>query len=235
MIQRLLTSAVRAPLRAGALVASAALLSTALLGCTTGTPAAPEGSKIFLAFAYVPGSQDFATGEFEAVVQVRVLDSVSDVPQTGVGVFFRVTQGPGSFVEADSVRTTNDGTAQNVLVASGEVTLVVSSGPTEAELTLDVNSGTTTEDQFPTACFTTDINGTRVTVDVGCSTDEDCSGDEPDTFTVDWGDGSVDRDLPFSQGDVDHTYSPGSYDITVSVTDCQNLTDTASPRSVTIS
>jgi hypothetical protein len=220
--------------RPAALVAGAALLATALLGCTTGTPAAPEGSKIFLSFAYVPGSQDFSTGEYEAVVQVRVLDSVSDVPQTGVGVFFRVTQGPGSFVESGSVRTTNDGTAQNVLVASGEVTLVVSSGATEAELTLNVNSGTTTEDQFPEACFTVDVNGTRVTVDVGCSSDEDCSDDEPDTFTVDWGDGTVDSDLPFSQGDVEHVYSPGDYDIDVSVTDCQNLTDTAPTRSITV-
>ena len=235
MIARSNSSAAGALSRAAGLATAAALCAVALLGCTTGTPAAPEGSKIFLAFAYVPGSQDFATGEFEAVVQVRVLDSISDVPQTGVGVFFRVTQGPGNFIESNSIRTTNDGTAQNVLVASGEVTLVVSSGATEAELTLDVNSGTTTEDQFPEACFTTDVNGTRVTVDVGCSTDEDCSGDEPDTFTVDWGDGTVDRELPFCQGDVEHTYTPGTYPITVSVTDCQNLTDTTNSRDVTVS
>ncbi len=47
---------------------------------TTGTPAAPEGSKIFLTFAYVPGSQRFATGDFEAVIQVRVLDAPPGSP-----------------------------------------------------------------------------------------------------------------------------------------------------------
>ena len=233
MIQHLLSAAFKTPLRA-AVLAAAALLATSFLGCTTGTPAAPEGSKIFLTFAYVPGSQIFATGAFEAVIQVRVLDSVSDVPQTGVGVFFRVTQGPGNFVESGSIRTTNDGTAQNVLIASDEVTLTVSSGVTEAELTLNVNSGTTTEDQFPEACFTVDIDGRVVTVDVGCSSDEDCADNEPDSFTVDWGDDSIDRDLPFSQGDIDHTYSSGNYDITVSVTDCQNLTDTAPTRNIDI-
>ena len=208
-----------------------------LLGCTTGTPAAPEGSKMFATFAYVPGSQDFGTGEFEAIVNVRVLDSISDVPQTGVGVFFRVISGPGSFLRSDAVRTDNDGKAQNVLIASGEVTVVASSGDTQVELTLDVNSGTTTEDQFPDACFTISQGGTgnaTVTVDVSCSTDADCSGGVPDRFTVDWGDGTIDRDLPFSQGDIDHVYSSGSHVITVSVTDCQNLTDTAPTRMVTV-
>ena len=225
------------PARAFGLLALGLLATAGLLGCTSGTPAAPEGSKIFITYAYVPGSQDFGTGEFEAVITARVLDSISDVPQTGVGVFFRVSTGPGSFVESASIRTDNDGVAQNVLLGGGEVTIIASSGDTEAELTLDVNSGSSGEDQFPEACFTVQQSGTGnsvVEVDVTCSTDEDCAGGEPDSFTVDWGDGTVDNDLPFTQGDVQHTYSPGSWDITVSVTDCQNLTDTAPTRTITV-
>lgn len=221
--------------RALVLLGLAALLGAALLGCTTGTPAAPEGSKIFLTFGYA--AQDFDTGDYEAVIVARVLDEVSDVPQTGVGVFFRVSSGPGSFIESDAVRTDNDGIAQNVLIGSGEVTLVVSSGVSEAELTLDVNSGTSPEVQLPDACFTVDQSGTGnsvVTVDVGCSEAPECADEEPDTFTVDWGDGATDNDLPFSQGDVMHTYQPGSWDIVVSVSDCQGLTDTAPTRTITV-
>lgn len=215
----------------------AAALAALALGCHSGTPAAPEGTDILLSFAYREGTQDFATGDFEAIIQARLVDSLSNVPQVGVGVFFIVDSGPGTFFD-DFVVTDGGGKARSILSANGAtssnpVTVRVSSGGAmEATLTLDVSSGSASVDFPPEACFTVDTTGTNVLIDVGCTTDDDCE-DDADFYSVDWGDGTTDDDLPFSDDTVDHDYANGTYTIEVTVRDCQNLTDTAS-RTVTV-
>src|SRR5690349_11533312 len=86
-------SALRGRLALAACTASLGV--AALLGCTTGDPAAPEGSEIVASCEYVPGTRQVVAGNFDAIVKALVLDAVSDVPQVGVGVYFIVTNGPG--------------------------------------------------------------------------------------------------------------------------------------------
>jgi hypothetical protein len=233
-------------------VACAALLALALtaagLGCSSGTPAAPEGTEIAVSYEYVEGTRNLTSGDFDAIIRALVLDSESDVPQVGVGVYFRVTGGPGAFTVVGPVETDEDGWAQSILVARGalstnKVSIEVSSGPAVAELDIDVNGGFSSTNEPPEAAFTISPNPPRagqvVTVDVGDSSDADCPNDEPETWEVDWGDSSTPDEGRFSSDtEATHTYASGSagqsVTIRVTVEDCTGLTDSAT-RTVTLS
>lgn len=214
------------------LAVSSISLALFTLGCHSGTPAAPEGSKLSIRFEYVEGTRDLATGDFEAIVSVRALDQISDVPQVGVGVFFEVESGPGSFAVTGPVTTDGGGNAQNVLIASGavrdnDVTVSAFSGDNLSDsLSLNVEQGRSSSDFLPDACFTWSTDMLELEVDVSCSSDLDCPTDDPDEWAIDWGDGSAEQTFPFSQTTATHTYaSGGSYDVSIEVTDCQDLRD----------
>jgi hypothetical protein len=218
-----------------------------LIACTTGTPAAPEGTEIPIAYEYIPGSRDVLLGNFDAIISATVIDQVSDVPQVGVGVYFRVTAGPGQFTEEGPVITNNAGHAESVLIGRGatstnKVSVEVSSGPTIAKLDIDVNGGFSPTNDPPNASFTLSPDPPRanqdVTVNVSGSSDTDCPGGDPETWSVNWGDGTTDSNLQFDTTTTKvHRYATNlggtSVTIVVTVEDCTGLEDTAS-KTVTV-
>jgi hypothetical protein len=217
------------------------LAVTSLVGCHSGTPAAPEGTRILVDYEYI--TRDVASGDFEARIFVRALDEVSNAPAVGVGVFFRVEEGPGRFLVQDAVRTTGGGYAENVLIATGAtatppnpVTVSAFSGEAASDtLVLDVLSGSVSQNTPPVASLRVTPSNPRVnmdvTADVGDSTDDDCPDQEPDRWSVDWGDGSPVESFNFSDPEATHQYeTAGSYDIEVTVVDCRGATDTATQR-----
>lgn len=219
--------------------ALAALAAGMIIGCTTGTPAAPEGTEIPIAYEYIPGSRDVLLGNFDAIISATVIDQVSDVPQVGVGVYFRVTAGPGQFTEEGPVITNHAGHAESVLIARGatstnRVSVEVSSGPATAKLDIDVNGGFSATNESPTASFTISPDPPRVnqdvTVNVSASSDPDCPGGDPETWSVAWGDGLSDTGLVFDTTTTKtHRYTAAAtVTITVTVEDCTGLEDTAS-------
>ena len=96
---------------------TATILIAAALGCSSGTPAAPEGTEIPVSYEYI--TRNLTSGDFEAIIRATVIDQVSDVPQVGVGVYFRVTGGPGAFNNQGPIRTDDDGRAESVLIGRG--------------------------------------------------------------------------------------------------------------------
>lgn len=231
-----------------ALASVIAVAATALaLGCSTGTPAAPEGTEIYATFDFV--ECNIETGDFEVLLQTRVLDTLSGVPQTGVDVLFLKTEGLGRFLPSAqsqaTVRTNNDGIARILLEAesaldsASEVTVrMVSGGAEEAEISLVACGGTSPTARPPDARFTVTpdmaTTGETVTVDVSGSSDPDCPGGEPDDWAVDWGDGA------FSSGSFDgsttatHSYSTaGTFTIELTVENCVGEEDTTS-RSLSV-
>lgn len=225
---------------------AAGLLVLATLACTTGTPSAPDGTEIPVSYEYI--TRNLVSGDFEAIINATVIDQVSDVPQVGVGVYFRVSGGPGAFVNEGPVRTDDRGHAESVLIGRGalstnKISVEVSSGPAVAKLDIDVTGGFSSTNEPPTAAFTVTPNPPRAgqvaTVDVAGSSDPDCPGDDPETWTVDWGDGTTADDGRFeTTTDVTHTYASGtagqSFTIKLTVEDCTGLTDSAT-KSVTLS
>ena len=242
------TTNMRRDVKTRALIAAGATLAAGVLvlGCETGTPAAPEGTEIPVTYEYI--SRDIPTGNFDAIISATVIDQDSDVPQVGVGVYFRVTGGPGQFVDTGPIETDEDGHAESVLVAHGathtpsnKVSIEVSSGPTTAQLDIDVEGGFSETNQPPVASFTLNPNPPRAgqvaTVDVGGSTDADCPGGDPTSWTVEWGEGSP-TEGTFSNGtSATHTYpssaAGSTYTIRVTVEDCTGLTHSTS-RTVTL-
>ena len=229
--------------RIGPALALAAGVASILLGCNVGTPAAPEGTEIPIAYEYM--SRDIALGNFDAIISATVIDKVSDVPQVGVGVYFRVTGGPGQFTEEGPVITNNAGHAESILIGRGaippiKVSVEVSSGPTIAKLDINATGGFSLTNLPPTASFTLSPDdptvNTVTTVNVSASSDSDCPGGKPETWTVNWGDNTpTDTGLQFSTMPTKtHTYTAtGSVTIVVTVTDCTGLTATAS-KTVTV-
>lgn len=237
----------RAPssLRRTLLRSMAALGLAALIGCNAGTPAAPEGTEIPVSCEFL--TRDVPSGNFEALIKAVVIDADSDVPQVGVGVYFRVKSGPGEMADEGPIRTDNDGRAQAVLVARGatagnKVTIQVSSGPVTSEIQVDVLGC------FASASVPPVLNVSRtptgqvsvtqaVTIDMSGSTDSDCSGGKPDRWEINWGDGQTTRGQFATDDNPTHDYddslvptSPAGATvdktITITITDCQGLTDT---------
>lgn len=222
----------------GLAAAIGAGLLAATLACHSGTPAAPEGSEIPVTCEFL--SRDVATGNFEALIKAVVIDEESDVPQVGVGVYFRVRSGPGEMVDEGPIRTDNDGRAQAVLIGRGatagnDVTVEVSSGSATAEISLDVEGCFSATAVRPRLVFTLTPNPARanqdVRVDLSDSTDSDCPGGKPETWRIDWGDGDVDEGDFDTSDEATHRYQtadiPASNELTVEieVEDCQGLTD----------
>lgn len=215
-----------------ALAAIAAPAAFMLLGCHAGTPAAPEGTEIPVSCAFI--SRDIPAGNFDAVISATVIDKDSDVPQVGVGVYFRVTQGPGEIVNQGPIVTDNHGHAETVLLGRGvtgtnKVSVEVSSGATIAKLDLSATGCFSSTNVPPTASFTVAPNPPSVTgmvtVDVSGSSDTDCPGGDPDTWTVDWGDSTAPSTGRFAtttqaMHDYADTRRGMSTTITVTVEDC---------------
>jgi hypothetical protein len=227
-----------------AAAAASAALAALVVGCHSGTPAAPEGTEIPVSCEFL--SRDVTTGDFEALIKAVVIDEESDVPQVGVGVYFRVSGGPGEMSDEGPIRTDNAGRAQSVLIGRGatvgnDVTVDVSSGSATAEITLDVGGcfsatavrprlvATVTPNPAPNP---TASNPTEVTVDLSRSTDSDCPGGEPDSWSINWGDGETTTDQFADEDSPTHDYVPSdvptdrTVTIDIEVEDCQNLTDT---------
>ena len=219
--------------------ALAAGLAAAILGCHAGTPAAPEGSEIPVTCEFL--NRDVTTGNFEALIKAVVIDELSDVPQVGVGVYFRVSSGPGEMVDEGPIRTDNDGRAQAVLIGRGatvgnDVTVQVSSGEATAEIALDVGGCFSSTAVRPRLVVTVSPNPARagqvVTVDISDSTDSDCPGGEPDSWRITWGDGETSTDDFADEDKPEHTYTASdvpadnTLDIEIEIEDCQGLTAT---------
>lgn len=215
----------------------AAPLAATLLACHSGTPAAPEGTEIALNCEFI--TRDVATGNFEAIIKSIVIDEESDVPQVGVGVYFRVKSGPGEMNDEGPIVTDNDGRAQAVLVARGatdanDVTVEVSSGPASSEITLDVLGCFSASAQRPVLDANVSPNPARadqdVTVDLSDSSDTDCPGGKPDSWRIDWGDGEVTSDEFADEDQPTHRYTTSdiptdrTLDIEIEIEDCQGLT-----------
>ncbi|MEM7248950.1 MAG: PKD domain-containing protein [Acidobacteriota bacterium] len=216
-------------------ILAAATVGAALLAlaCTSGTPAAPEGTEILLRFDFVDGSRDLVSGDFQAIITATLFDEDSNVPQTGVGVFFEVTNGPGTF-EFETVNTDNGGRARNVLTADGaqvgnEVTFRAFSGVSTSN-TLSLNVEQASGNAPPMACIRSANatgGGLQVTLDIGCSEAPACRDNQISDWEVDWGDGTAPQNLAGTTNIAMHTYaSAGSYTIRVTVDDCQNLSST---------
>ena len=224
-------SLLRTPSLLAAFVAPAAA-GCLLLGCHAGTPAAPDGTEIPVSCAFI--SRDIPAGNFDAVISATVIDKDSDVPQVGVGVYFRVTQGPGSIVNQGPVVTDNHGHAETVLLGRGvigtdKVSVEVSSGATIAKLDISATGCFSSTNVPPIAAFTLAPTAPSVTgnttVDVATSSDADCPGGKPDTWTVDWGDGTTPDTGRFATTTVvTHDYADTrrgmSTTISVTVVDC---------------
>lgn len=219
-------------------IAAAVALSGAglLLGCTTGTPAAPEGSEMQLDCDVV--ASDPPAGNFTSIIVASVRDAVSDVPAVGVGVFFRVASGPASLQGQNPVVTDDDGLARIIVVGTAafgndSVDIEASSGEVEADISIGVAGCTGGGGaQEPVARMTvtppTPDIGEEVEVNVSSSTDADCAGMEPDDWEVDWGDGTTRSTGSFDSATIArHTYSGMARTVTivVTVTDCNGLTD----------
>ncbi len=234
-------------LRAAGLRLAGALLLTAsagagLLGCHAGTPAAPEGTEILLTCEFL--SRDLITGNFEAIIKAQVLDLESDVPQVGVGVFFRVSAGPGTIATTGPVVTDNSGRAQAVLVGRGatsgnEVTVRVSSGPATADITMGASGCASSSAVPPRLVFTVSPNPARVTqivtVNMSASTDTDCPGGKPTSWRIEWGDALTTNDTFANTDAPTHDYRDDiiptgqttmTVTIRITITDCQGLTAT---------
>lgn len=226
--------------RAAALLLSATLCAS-IVGCHSGTPSAPEGTEIPVTCEFI--SQDVTTGNFEALIKAVVIDEESDVPQVGVGVYFRVRSGPGEIRSGGPIRTDNAGRAQAVLVGQGatagnEVTVEVSSGPASAEIELDVIGCFSATAVRPRLVATVSPNpadrtGDNVVVDLSRSTDSDCPGGVPVSYTINWGDGDTTNEDFATEDKPDHDYAaadipaaPGTLDIEIEIEDCQGLKDT---------
>ena len=220
--------------------ALAAALAVSGLGCHSGSPAAPGGITIFTTCEYVPGARDFTTGNFEARITALLLDTESNVPQTGVGVFFVIDSGPGTFAAVSPIRTNNAGQASNTLIATGatsgnKVKAKVFSGATTVDLDIDVVGCDSTGNAPPRISLsvspaTTPIN-TDVRVDVTGTTDDGCGAGgttTPREWSVDWGDGTVKQDIQFaSDKEETHRYTTAdTYFVRVTVEDCGGLTST---------
>jgi hypothetical protein len=229
------------PRIAGFLAAASTVAATSLLlACHSGTPAAPEGSEIATGCEFI--SRNPTTGDFEAILNATVMDATSNVPQVGVGVFFRVASGNGQVQFEGPIRTDDDGHAESVLVATGAtaanpVSVQVSSGPAEATLQLSVTGCSGRSADPPRAALTLNPTsghraGQAITSNVGTSTDADCPSGKPDTWRVDWGDSTPPDEGSFTGTDTEatHTYAASlagtSVTITVTVTDCTGLTAT---------
>lgn len=218
--------------------ALAAMLVAACLACHTGTPAAPEGTEIPVTCEFI--TRDIGSGNFDALIKAVVIDEVSDVPQVGVGVYFRVRSGPGVMSNEGPIRTDNEGRAESVLLGRGatagnRVTVDVSSGAATAEIAMDVTQCISTVTLPPRLVYTLTPNPARVnqdvTVDMSDSTDSDCTGGVPESWRVTWGDGDVDTGDFEDDDTVTHRYQaadiPASnrLDVEIRIEDCQGLTD----------
>jgi len=220
--------------------ATSVLGLAALLACTTGDPAAPEGSEIIASCEFVPGTRVPAAGNFDAIVKALVLDAVSDVPQVGVGVYFIVTTGPGVMEREGPILTNSQGRAQAILTARGAtdgnaVTVSLQSGEAHTDLSMDISGCVSSSSEAPVAAFTLNPDpptvGPGLTADFATSTDADCPTGKPDSWTIRWGDARSDSGQFASDHDAVHDYADNLVNtqvtIEVEVTDCTGLRDTA--------
>jgi hypothetical protein len=226
--------------------ASAALGLAALVACTTGDPAAPEGSEIVASCEYVPGTRQVAAGNFDAIVKALVLDATSDVPQVGVGVYFIVSNGPGVMEREGPILTDSHGRAQAILVARGAiasnaVTVSLQSGEAHVDIKLDVLGCFSQSAEAPVAAFTLNPDpprvGSAVTADFATSSDADCPTGDPESWTIRWGDGQSDTGMFATDHDATHDYADNLRDtqvtIEVEVADCTGLRN-ITQRTVTL-
>jgi hypothetical protein len=235
------------------LAVTACVLAT-LMGCHSGTPAAPEGTEIPVSCEFL--TRDVNTGDFEALIKAVVIDEASDVPQVGVGVYFRVKSGPGEMDDEGPIRTDGSGRAESVLIGRGatsgnKVTVEVSSGPVTSEIQLDVLGCFSSTAVPPVLSYartpTGQVSVTQtVTIDLSASTDSDCPGGKPDSWEVNWGEGTPDRGtfVDANSAKPTHDYTDSlvpttpadatvTKSVTIKITDCQGLTKTAT-ESITL-